>query len=79
MKDNIIEVDEQKLTKYLEGDIGKKLFEVRKSLKSFMENRELLQVVVYISELGIPAHLVILLILVCIFSRDGIVMEDQVY
>ena len=31
-----------------------------------------------LAELDIPGHIIILLILICIFTRDGILMEKQV-
>ena len=76
-KDSIIEIDEDGLKKYLNVEIGRKLFQVKKSCV-FLVNRRIFQIVVSITELNIPAHLIILLMLVCIFSRDGILMESQV-
>ena len=75
--DSIIEIDEEKLTKYLDGDIGRKLFKVNKQFHVPV-NRRLFQVVLSIAELNIPAHLIILLILICFLSRDGVLMENQV-
>ena len=38
----------------------------------------LFQAVSSIAELNIPSNLIIWLLLICIFSRDGLVMDKQV-
>ena len=40
--------------------------------------RNLLKVSNTVSEMDIPEHLLILLILIIVFSRDGVTMEGQV-
>ena len=76
-KESIIEIDEDGLKKYLSVEIGGELFQVIKGFM-FPVNIRSFQIVASITELNIPAHLIILLILVCIFSRDGILMGNQV-
>jgi len=56
-----VEIDEETLSRHLGGDMGLQVFKAVSSL----------------AELDIPGHLIILLLLVFTFSRDGVAMENQ--
>ena len=76
---NVIEIDEDIFSKHLDVNIGKDFFKVCLKRTQFnIENYIFLQVVNSLAELDIPGHIIILLILICIFTRDGILMEKQV-
>merc|ERR1719483_1945228 len=59
--DNIGEINQEKMAEYLDVDICRDLFQLFNSL----------------ADLEIPGHTIILLILICIFTRDGILTEDE--
>ena len=61
--EQIITIDQDTLAKYLNEKIAAEIFKAVSSLSQF----------------DIPGHVLIILILISIFSRDGVLMEKQVW
>ena len=59
-------------------DMGKNMFKVQKNQLLIQIKKNSFQAVSSIAELDIPGHLLLLLLLVCAFSRDGISIENMV-
>ena len=57
-----VTIDKKCLAKYLNENIATDIFEAVNSLSQF----------------EIPGHIIVVLLLICIFSRDGQLMEKQV-
>lgn len=57
----VIHIDKTTLSKYLNDSIGNDIFEAINTL----------------SQLEIPGHILLILILICMYTRDGMLMEKQ--
>ena len=60
--EQVVSIDKNTLAKYLNEKIGNDIFEAVNSLSQF----------------EIPGHILIVLLLICMYSRDGVLMEKQV-
>jgi len=57
----VVDIDRAALSKYLNNQVGDEIIEAVTSL----------------AQLEIPGHVLILLLLICIYTRDGVLMEKQ--
>ena len=74
-----VTADKEALTKYFSADIAQDIFEVRLMTDKRLDKLTLLfQFAASFAQLEIPGHVLIVLILICVYSRDGMLMKKQV-